>query len=129
MVCRHTRQKHCGMQTYPAEALWYADVESRSIVSCRHTKQVNYFVQALEEQEAENSKCCGVKVPAEFRESFREMMDLSLLRNPVFLMFAISNFFTSIGFNMPFIFLPDRAKLAGWDQTRLIFTIFVIYIF
>ena len=78
-------------------------------------------MQAVEDQKRERSKFCGITVPAEFHEAFREMMDFSLLKNPVFLMFAISNFFTSIGFNMPFIFLPDRAKLAGWNQTRLIF--------
>ncbi|XP_070172884.1 monocarboxylate transporter 5-like [Littorina saxatilis] len=74
---------------------------------------------ATEEEEEEDYKCCGIfTVPSDFRQAFREMMDFSLLRNPVFLMFAISNFFTSIGFNMPFIFLPDRAKLSGIDEVR-----------
>ncbi|KAL8586249.1 hypothetical protein ACOMHN_003764 [Nucella lapillus] len=74
--------------------------------------------QGEEEVEESSSKCCGITVPSEFREAFQEMMDFSLLKNPVFLMFAISNFFTSIGFNMPFIFLPDRAKLVGIDEER-----------
>ncbi|KAK7484226.1 hypothetical protein BaRGS_00024475, partial [Batillaria attramentaria] len=73
---------------------------------------------ALEDQESETPTCFGFAVPLEFTEAFRQMMSLSLLKNPVFLMFAISNFFTSIGFNMPFIFLPDRAKLAGIDEVK-----------
>lgn len=70
----------------------------------------------LEDEEAEPSKCCGVTVPAEISETFHQMMSFTLLKNPVFLMFAISNFFTSIGFNMPFIYLPDRAILSGIDE-------------
>ena len=45
---------------------------------------------------------------AELKLTLKDMMSMDLLKNPVFLMFAVSNFFTSIGFNMPFIFLPDR---------------------
>lgn len=64
----------------------------------------------------DRSKVCGLSVPSEFAEALAQMMDFSLLRNPVFLLFAISNFFTSIGFNMPFMFLPDRAILAGISE-------------
>lgn len=38
------------------------------------------------------------------------MMDLSLLVNPVYLLFAISNFLTSIGFNAPPMFMPMNAE-------------------
>ncbi|KAK6962624.1 monocarboxylate transporter 5 [Biomphalaria glabrata] len=62
----------------------------------------------------------------EFRSTMRDMLSLSLLKNPVFLMFGISNFFTSIGFNMPFIFLPDRAHLDGIDQERAAYLLSVI---
>ncbi|PVD18876.1 hypothetical protein C0Q70_21433 [Pomacea canaliculata] len=75
-------------------------------------------IPEMEEEIKEEEKCCGMTVSTEFREAFREMLSFALLKNPVFLMFAISNFLTSIGFNMPFIFLPDRAKLAGIDETK-----------
>merc|ERR1719193_1470516 len=39
-----------------------------------------------------------------------QMIDFSLLKDPIFLIFAISNFLTSIGFNAPFIYIPDRAE-------------------
>ena len=32
------------------------------------------------------------------------MMDLSLLKDPIFMTFAISNFLTSIGFNVPYVY-------------------------
>uniref|UniRef100_A0A914UYD7 Uncharacterized protein n=1 Tax=Plectus sambesii TaxID=2011161 RepID=A0A914UYD7_9BILA len=41
----------------------------------------------------------------------KNMIDFSLLVDPIFLLFAVSNFLTSIGFNAPLVFLPDRAEL------------------
>jgi len=39
-------------------------------------------------------------------------MDLSLLADPIFILFAISNFFTSIGFNAPPMFMPMNAEIV-----------------
>ncbi|GAU87242.1 hypothetical protein RvY_00124 [Ramazzottius varieornatus] len=41
---------------------------------------------------------------------FTEMMDPVLLTDWIFLWFSISNFFTSIAFQVPYIFLIDRAE-------------------
>ncbi|GFU45314.1 monocarboxylate transporter 12 [Nephila pilipes] len=49
-------------------------------------------------------KCC----PKEMRDALEEMTNFSLLKNPIFLMFAVSNFLTSIGFNVPYIYTKDR---------------------
>ncbi|WAR27371.1 MOT5-like protein [Mya arenaria] len=59
--------------------------------------------------------CCCL-IPADLYFSLKQMCDLSLLKDYVFLMFVISNFFTSIGFNMPFIFLTDRAVDEGISE-------------
>ncbi|XP_057325967.1 monocarboxylate transporter 12 [Microplitis mediator] len=40
----------------------------------------------------------------------RQMLDLSLLKDPVFLIFVISNFCTSIGFNIPYVYLIPQAE-------------------
>lgn len=42
---------------------------------------------------------------SEFKKVFKAMMDLSILKDPIFLFFAFSNFFTSIGYNVPYIYL------------------------
>ncbi|RUS91098.1 hypothetical protein EGW08_001123, partial [Elysia chlorotica] len=63
---------------------------------------------------------------AELVLTLKDMMSMDLLKNPVFLMFGVSNFFTSIGFNMPFIFLPDRAEIAGIDKNRAALLLSVI---
>lgn len=39
----------------------------------------------------------------------QRMLDISLLKDPIFILFVISNFCTSIGFNAPYVFLPDLA--------------------
>ena len=69
-------------------------------------------------------KCC--KCSNEIESTFREMMDFSLLKEPLFLMFAISNFLTSIGFCVPYIFLPDRAMMLNIDEDKAAFLISVI---
>ncbi|XP_013393838.1 monocarboxylate transporter 12 [Lingula anatina] len=52
----------------------------------------------------------------QMKDSFLEMMDFTLLKDWVFIIFAISNFLTSIGFNAPFIYIPDRALQEGYDE-------------
>lgn len=61
-------------------------------------------------------KLCCFDVPADMYYTLKNMCDLSLLKDVIFLMFVISNFCTSIGFNMPFIFLTDRAVDEGIDE-------------
>ncbi|VDD75553.1 unnamed protein product [Mesocestoides corti] len=51
-----------------------------------------------------------------FHESLRSVLSLHLLKNPAFIVFAVSNFLTSLGFNAPFLFVMDRATLMGVDE-------------
>ena len=62
----------------------------------------------------------------EMRDAIRQMLDFSLLKDVVFLLFVVSNFCTSIGFNMPYIFLPDRAEEAGISKENAAFLVAVI---
>ncbi len=68
----------------------------------------------------------SMRCSPEMRETFQQMMDFRLLKNPLFLLFAISNLFTSIGFCVPYTFLPDRAILLGINENRAAFLIAVI---
>ena len=50
-------------------------------------------------------KICGcISASGEATRAFKEMMDLSLMKDVVFIMFAVSNFLTSIGFNVPYVY-------------------------
>lgn len=41
----------------------------------------------------------------ETRDTLNEMLDVSLLKDSIFILFTISNFLTSIGFYIPYTFL------------------------
>ena len=50
-------------------------------------------------------RICGcIPASSEASSAFDQMLDLSLLRDPIFIMFAASNFLTSIGFNVPYVY-------------------------
>jgi hypothetical protein len=46
---------------------------------------------------------CGLS--KETRDTLREMLDFSLLKDPIFIVFTVSNFCTSVGFNIPYVYL------------------------
>ncbi|MFH4976687.1 hypothetical protein AB6A40_003396 [Gnathostoma spinigerum] len=50
--------------------------------------------------------------------TFVKMMDMKLLLDPIFLLFAISNLLTSIAFNSPLVFLPAHAIRLGCTPTQ-----------
>ncbi|KAK3870452.1 hypothetical protein Pcinc_024325 [Petrolisthes cinctipes] len=64
--------------------------------------------------EAEKAKVCGcIPCSRESRDALNSLMDWGLLTDGIFILFAISNFCTSIGFNAPYIFIVDRARHLG----------------
>lgn len=80
-----------------------------SLAKYRSNPNISYSTVPAEDNFDNSSKknrfrCC----PAEIRDALAEMTDFSLLMNPLFLMFAISNFLTSIGFNVPYVYTKDR---------------------
>lgn len=52
----------------------------------------------------------------EFENTLNELTDCAFMRNPIFVLFAASNFLTSIGFDGAFVFVPILAKEKGIDQ-------------
>lgn len=59
------------------------------------------------------SKCsngaCGLSPDAV--SIIGEMLDFSLFKDPIFLIFALSNFCTSIGFNVPYVYILVSIQL------------------
>lgn len=55
------------------------------------------------------SLCPCLELPESFKEALGTMMDLSLLKNPVFLLICISNVFGMAGLYIPFFYLVDAA--------------------
>ena len=53
-----------------------------------------------------------------FFAQIAEQIDLKLLKDPAFALFAVSNFLTSLGFNVPYNFANDLAADAGVIESR-----------
>ncbi|KAL3280632.1 hypothetical protein HHI36_003868 [Cryptolaemus montrouzieri] len=81
-------------------------LERKSSISYRKRKHED-------DDEEVQPTLCGIACSAETRETMKEMMDFSLFRDVIFILFTISNFLTSIGFNIPYVYLVPRAKSLG----------------
>ncbi|XP_066256765.1 monocarboxylate transporter 5 isoform X1 [Euwallacea similis] len=69
-----------------------------------------------EDDEEENRKLCGLmSCSPETKDTLSEMLDFSLFKDPIFVLFSMSNFLTSIGFNIPYVYLVPKAKSLGMD--------------
>lgn len=55
-----------------------------------------------------------------------EMMNFSLLKDVIFIIFAISNFCTSIGFNMPYVYIVAQAKQLDLTSEQSSYLIAII---
>ncbi|KAL4228580.1 hypothetical protein ACF0H5_011630 [Mactra antiquata] len=55
-----------------------------------------------------------------------EMLDVSLLTNMSFMCICLGNIFAMIGFYVPYVFIVDRAMMAGIDKTNASFLLSVI---
>ncbi|XP_022698980.1 uncharacterized protein LOC111266085 [Varroa jacobsoni] len=89
----------------------YASLKKR----LSHTSQPSLSVHSVQTRNQRSPH----KQFASFIKTIADSIDLALLlRSPVFILFALSNFFTSIGFNVPYVYIKDvaRRKLAVEDS-------------
>ena len=66
---------------------------------------------------AEDVTLCGCfNISGEAVKGLKQMFSLGLLKDPIFIMFVVSNFLTSIGFNVPYVYTvvsgPKNSKLC-----------------
>ena len=53
----------------------------------------------------EGEKCCNcIPISSEASKGLNQMLDLGLFKDRIFILFVISNFLTSIGFNVPYVY-------------------------
>uniref|UniRef100_A0A1Q3FM91 Putative monocarboxylate transporter n=1 Tax=Culex tarsalis TaxID=7177 RepID=A0A1Q3FM91_CULTA len=79
------------------------------------------------EKGAEQYDLCPCFVlPESFKNAIGAMMDVSLLKDPVFMMIGISNIFGMAGLYVPFVYLVDAAVLDGIEQNSASFLISII---
>lgn len=78
---------------------------------------------------AENDKFSdGVCCSADAKNTIKQMLDFTLLKDPIFILYTISNFLTSIGFNIPYLYLVVSIGLTvltlilQWRNFIVVFT-------
>uniref|UniRef100_A0A182Q9L7 Major facilitator superfamily (MFS) profile domain-containing protein n=1 Tax=Anopheles farauti TaxID=69004 RepID=A0A182Q9L7_9DIPT len=77
-------------------------------------------------REEQYDLCPCLKLPESFKNAIGAMMDVSLLRDPVFMMIGVSNIFGMAGLYVPFVYLVDAAVLDGIEQNSASFLISII---
>ncbi|XP_029177407.1 monocarboxylate transporter 3 isoform X3 [Nylanderia fulva] len=70
--------------------------------------------------------CPCLVIPESFKEALATMMDMSLLKDPVFLLIGISNVFGMAGLYVPFVYLVDAAVLDGIESNSASFLLSII---
>ncbi|CAH0556449.1 unnamed protein product [Brassicogethes aeneus] len=69
---------------------------------------------AVEEEDEPATTVCGfVPCSQETKDTLNEMLDFSLFQDVIFILFTVSNFLTSVGFNIPYVYIVPRAKVLG----------------
>ncbi|XP_037938291.1 monocarboxylate transporter 12 isoform X2 [Teleopsis dalmanni] len=112
----HTYQiNHGSLLNIPEYARSRTDINGSGTIrrygSLKHSTHISHS--------QENEKCCGcVSCSQETRDTLTEMMNFSLLKDVIFLLFAASNFCTSIGFNMPYVYIVSQAETLKLDSEQ-----------
>lgn len=77
-------------------------------------------IPRTEEKEA---RCGWLPCSAESKAALSEMLDLSLLVDPVFILFSLSNFLTSIGFYIPYVYTVPMSEKLGVENSAYLISI------
>lgn len=78
----------------------------------------------LPEPSTSKEQGCGwLPCAAESKAALSEMLDLSLLVDPIFVLFSISNFLTSIGFYIPYVYTVPMSESLGIENPAYLISI------
>ncbi|CAH0720124.1 unnamed protein product, partial [Brenthis ino] len=83
--------------------------------------------QAGEIERTEQYELCPcLSLPSSFKSALASMLDVSLLRDPAFMLIGVSNVFGMAGLYVPFVYIVDAAHLAGVEQSQASFLLSII---
>ncbi|XP_069947319.1 monocarboxylate transporter 14-like isoform X2 [Cherax quadricarinatus] len=95
-----------------------------SALNLQGTGASRVVLDALDEPLDEKESCTCL--PESIKGTLSQMMDFSLLKNPIFLLIGVANLFGMLGFYTPFVYLPDAAKEKGIAPEHATFLISLI---
>lgn len=70
--------------------------------------------------------CPCLSLSESFKSTLASMMDVTLLKDPVFMLISVSNFFGMMGLYVPFVYLVDAATLGGIDSNSASYLLSII---
>lgn len=97
---------------YRQDILYSASVLNLPEFKKSHSNLRDYAasVTKIPQPEPEHTNSC---ISPAMRDTFRQMLDMSLLKSPTFLLLGLGGFLTLAGFFVPFMFIVDRAAQQG----------------
>ncbi|XP_065224690.1 uncharacterized protein LOC135848662 isoform X2 [Planococcus citri] len=73
-----------------------------------------------------SSEDCSCGLSESFKSVLASMLDMSLLRDPVFMLIGVSNIFGMAGLYVPFVYLVEAAKMENISANQASFLISII---
>lgn len=70
--------------------------------------------------------CPCLSLPQSFKSALGSMLDMSLLRDPAFMLIGVSNIFGMAGLYVPFVYIVDAAMLNGVESSQASFLLSII---
>ncbi|KOB74755.1 putative monocarboxylate transporter, partial [Operophtera brumata] len=68
-------------------------------------------------------KCPWLPCSREFKAALSKMLDFTLFVDPIFIIFAISNFLTSVGFYIPYVYVVPMSEKLGIPNPEYLISI------
>ena len=131
----HRRRKGILKEDY-ARPLYRKDIfysgSVMRITEFRSQPDVRSYVRSITsiprdtepEQESAIWRC--LRVPKVAKHVLQDMLDLSLFKNPIFIVVCLGNVFGTIGVYVPFVYIADKAMIMGVPENRAVFLLSVI---
>ncbi|KAJ0182023.1 hypothetical protein K1T71_002745 [Dendrolimus kikuchii] len=79
--------------------------------------------QINKDEDKQETRCEWLPCSDESKAALSQMLDISLLVDPIFLLFAVSNFLTSIGFYIPYVYIVQMSKEMGIENPQYLVSI------
>lgn len=70
-----------------------------------------------------SNRCRWLPCSREFKTTLSEMLDFSLFVDPIFILFAVSNFLTSIGFYIPYVYVVPMSISLGIQNPEYLISV------
>lgn len=122
---RNNIRKKCTVQFYPLcrkDLFYRGNLMKLPHFETRSCSCPELHLGSVDDDSSDDEDMCQRSNIAKFSKHtvkiFRTMFQLAILRNPIFALFLISNFILYFWYDVPYVFIVDRAKGFGLSEDR-----------